>query len=89
MRYCKLCVQPNTRPNSYFTSDGICPACHYNNKLKKINWDKRFKLLKKLVEKYKSKNIKSFDSYDCIIGVSGGKDSTRKALFIRDKLKLQ
>ena len=44
MRYCKLCVQPNTRPNSYFTSDGICPACHYNNRLKKINWDKRFKL---------------------------------------------
>ena len=47
MKYCKLCVQPNTRPNSYFRSDGICPACDYNNKSKKIDWDKRFGLLKK------------------------------------------
>ena len=30
----------------------------------------------------------NFDSYDCMVGVSGGKDSTRQALFIRDKLKL-
>ena len=88
MRYCKLCVQPNTRPNSYFTTAGICPACDYNKKSKKINWNKRLDLLKKIVKKYKVKNLNNFDSYDCIIGVSGGKDSTRQALFIRDKLKL-
>ena len=27
--------------------------------------------------------------FDCIIGVSGGKDSTRQALWVRDKLKLR
>ena len=35
----------------------------------------------------KYKNDKS--AFDCIIGVSGGKDSTRQALWIRDKLKLR
>ena len=28
-------------------------------------------------------------TFDCIIGVSGGKDSTRQALFIREKLKMR
>ncbi len=88
MKYCKLCVQPDTRPNTYFTSKGICPACDYSKKSKNIDWDKRLKLLKRIVEKYKVQNINNYDSYDCIIGVSGGKDSTRQALFIRDKLKL-
>lgn len=88
MKFCKICVQPNTRPNSYFNSKGICPACDYNFKIKKIDWNKRLNLLKIIADKYKKKNYSSFDNYDCIIGVSGGKDSTRQALFIRDKLKL-
>lgn len=88
MQYCKICVQPNTRPNSVFNSKGICPACVYNNKLKKVNWEKRFELLNNILQKYKQKNTNSYDKFDCIIGVSGGKDSTRQALFIRDKLKL-
>tara|TARA_B110000027_G_C16113327_1_gene298911 strand:- start:56 stop:1186 length:1131 start_codon:yes stop_codon:yes gene_type:complete len=88
MIYCKICVQPNTRPNTYFTSKGICPACAYNLKSKKINWNKRLELLKGIIKKYKPKIINNYDKYDCIIGVSGGKDSTRQALFIRDKLKL-
>jgi len=88
MYYCKICVQPNTRPNAIFNSKGICPACVYNNKLKKVNWEKRFELLNNISKKYKQKKNNSYDKFDCIIGVSGGKDSTRQALFIRDKLKL-
>ena len=53
MRYCKLCVQPNTRPNSYFTTAGICQHVitikNLKNKLNKID------LLKKIVKKYKVK----------------------------------
>ena len=71
-QWCKLCVLPNTRPNLKF-SKGICNACNQNKKKNKINWSKRKILLKKIIKKIKSKNK---NNYDCLIPVSGGKDST-------------
>ena len=38
---------------------------------KKVNWEKRRKELLQIVKKFKSNSI-----YDCIVPVSGGKDST-------------
>ncbi len=87
MKYCKLCIQPNTRPNSYFGEDGICPACTYHHKVSvTADYDERFEDLIKLLEPYRKKTKHGFD---CIIGVSGGKDSTRQALWARDKLGLK
>ena len=87
MIYCKKCLIPHTRPNGKFT-DGICTACIYHNSISNIyiDWDERLKLLKELIKKDKYKTKKGH--FDCIIGVSGGKDSTRQALWVRDKLKL-
>jgi N-acetyl sugar amidotransferase len=87
MKYCKKCVQPDTRPGIQFDESGICPACNYSEKAIFIDWDKRKNELLKLVEDYK-KNNKS-QIYDCIIGVSGGKDSTRQAMYVRDVLGLR
>ena len=84
MKYCSICLQPNTRPNSYFTNEG-CPACNYHNALKNVDWEERFSQLENLIKKYPRKKGQFFD---CIIGVSGGKDSTRQALWARDKLGL-
>ena len=85
MKYCKKCLQPDTRPGSFFNKEGICPACdYYFNSNLKADWDERFELLKIEIKKYKNKN----SHFDCIIGVSGGKDSTRQALWARDKLGL-
>ena len=86
MRYCNSCLQPDTRPNSYFVK-GICPACNYHNEIKEINWEVRLNILNKISYQIKKQNYLK-NNYDCIIGVSGGKDSTRQALFVRDKLKL-
>jgi N-acetyl sugar amidotransferase len=85
MKYCIRCVQPDTRPNSIFTKKGICPACNYFESLKDVDWDERFELLKDIISRFKKENT-MFN--DCIMGVSGGKDSTRQALFLRDKLGL-
>ena len=85
MKYCKRCLQPNTRPNSKFTNEGICPACNYHMLLKNVDWQERYEILHNLIDTF-PKNYNQI--YDCIIGVSGGKDSTRQALFVRDKLKL-
>jgi len=83
MKYCKRCLQPDTRPNTVFSSDGICPACKYFEALQHVDWQERFEILQDLLSNYKRKRGQY---HDCIIGVSGGKDSTRQALFLRDKL---
>ena len=85
MKYCSICLQPDTRPNGYLTKKGICPACSYFNELKNVDWDERYYQLQELIKKFPRNKGQHFD---CIIGVSGGKDSTRQALWVRDKLKL-
>jgi N-acetyl sugar amidotransferase len=83
MKYCKRCLQPDTRPNTIFREDGICPACSYFEALQAVDWQERYEILRDLLANFKRKNGQY---HDCIIGVSGGKDSTRQALYLRDKL---
>jgi N-acetyl sugar amidotransferase len=86
MKYCKNCLQTDTRPNTIFDENGICPACNYFYSLKSIDWDERRKELDEIVE---FGNRHNHSGYDCIIGVSGGKDSTRQAKFVREVLKMR
>ncbi|APE46388.1 LPS biosynthesis protein [Delftia sp. HK171] len=86
MKYCTTCLQPNTRPNSVFTPVGQCPACAYHEAAKHIDWQERYEMLTDLVAGHRRQKKSGFD---CIIGVSGGKDSTRQALWVRDKLGLK
>lgn len=87
MRYCKRCVQPDTRPAIHFNEEGICGACLYYEQVEnKIDWTKRRKELLDIVNWAKA-NTKS--NYDCVTGVSGGKDSTLQALYARDVLGLR
>ena len=85
MLYCKTCLQPDTRPNTLFSDDGICPACTYYSHHKEIDWEERSRILSEIAASYRNPAAQ----YDCIIGVSGGKDSTRQALWVRDHLKLR
>ena len=85
MKYCKKCLQPDTRPGELFDSQGICLGCRNFYKSEEIGYEERFNLLKDLIKKYKSKKVGLFD---CLIGVSGGKDSLRQAIWVRDKLHL-
>jgi N-acetyl sugar amidotransferase len=85
MKYCKKCLQTDTRPNTVFTDDGICPACNYFDKLGNVDWQERTDILLDMAKDFPKSNRHDFD---CIIGVSGGKDSVRQAVFVRDKLGL-
>lgn len=85
MIYCTRCLQPNTRPNTQFSASGICPACVYMESMQTVDWRRRYEILVELLGNFKRKPGQHFD---CIIGVSGGKDSTRQALWARDKLGL-
>ncbi len=72
MKYCTSCVMPETKPDLFFDEKGVCDACHSAQLKAKINWRDREKEFEKLVEKFRSK---SGNNYDCVIPVSGGKDS--------------
>lgn len=85
MKYCKTCLQPDTRPGIRFDQWGICPACNYHKSLQEVDWEERRKELDAIVDFGKANN---HSGYDCIIGVSGGKDSTRQAFFVKDVLKM-
>lgn len=88
MKYCVNCLQPDTRPNTRFSEDGVCPACDYFARLQHVDWQERYEILLELVASYKQNRSRK-SRFDCIIGVSGGKDSTRQALWVRDKLGLK
>ena len=72
MKICTSCVMPNTKPDLNFDDNGICDACTSQSfKNDSIDWNKREQEFLALVKKNKK-----HPDYDCVIGVSGGKDST-------------
>ena len=85
LKICSKCIQPNTRPGILFSKQGVCGACLWEEEKKKIDWNKRINDLNEIVEVAKKKNA----NYDCVIGVSGGKDSTKQAITARDNLGLK
>ena len=85
MKVCSKCIQPDTRPDIYFNEDGICGACLWEDEKTHIDWNVREKELFDIANWAKAKN----SDYDCVIGVSGGKDSTTQAIVAKEKLGLR
>ncbi len=77
--FCKKCVTSNQRPRITFDDDCVCSACRYAEEKELIDWDLREKELRILLNKHRSKD----GSYDVVVPVSGGKDST----FVAHQLK--
>lgn len=77
MRYCKRCVMPDTKPDLHLDEEGICNACRSFEKRKEISWEERKVEFFRVFDKYRSKDSAN---WDCIIPVSGGKDSTYQVL---------
>ena len=86
MKYCKNCLETSTRPNINFDHSGVCFACNsFDNIHKEYSDNNRIRIFKDLIEKYRSKG----NYFDCILGISGGKDSTRQALWLKEKFNLR
>lgn len=74
MKYCKTCVQPDTRPGIFLDKNDVCSGCNgHEEKEIKINWPERKNTLDNILDRFRSK---TGEHYDCVIPVSGGKDST-------------
>ncbi len=79
MKFCKNCLYPDTKQDLWFNEEGICAACIAHEDRLDINWTEREKEFLQIVKKYKTK-----DYYDCVVPVSGGKDSTYQAIKVRN-----
>lgn len=83
MKYCKKCVYPQTAVNTILDEEGICSACRVAEEFERITpdfWNDREKKFKDIVESYRNKDG---SGYDCIIAVSGGKDSYWQTYLIK------
>lgn len=86
MNYCTNCVMPDSKPGINLDERGWCNACRASETKKKINWDKRWSELKGMAEEIKAQNN---PFYDCIVPVSGGKDSWYQAMVMAKELDLK
>lgn len=77
IRYCVRCVMPETKPDLLIDEKGVCNACRSFENRKSVDWAERKSGLIKILEKYKSKTQ---SQWDCIVPVSGGKDSTYQVI---------
>lgn len=72
MRYCSRCILPDTRPNLKLNAKGVCNACESHGQKKVIDWDARERAFGDVVQNA----MRRSQGYDCLVPVSGGKDST-------------
>ena len=86
MKYCKRCLYPeNHALNITFNKEGICSGCIVHEEKDYLNWIEREKKLLKILNNYRNNNQ---TNYDCIIPVSGGKDSYFIVDLIKNKYKM-
>jgi len=89
MKYCKICVYPFATVNLYIDDDGICSSCKSFEKAEELSqefWVKRKERFEQLVVETLKNNT---SNYDCLIPVSGGKDSYYQTHVIVKEFKLK
>lgn len=89
MQYCTKCVMPDTRPGEWgqkgglFDEEGVCLACRNYERRQQVDWASRHKELEILCDNYRNTN-----GYDCVIPVSGGKDSHYLVWKMKEQLNM-
>ncbi len=87
MKYCTKCVYPaaSAAPLA-FDENGVCSGCRVAGQKVRIDWDERAEELREIFEQYRSKDG---SNYDCLIPVSGGKDSHFQTYYVTEVLGLR
>jgi len=76
IRYCSRCVLPSSKPDLYFDAEGVCSACRSFSERPSIDWVARRDALSRILDSYR----RSDGYWDCVVPVSGGKDSTYQVI---------
>ena len=76
LKYCSRCVMPHTKPDLHIDEHGVCNACRAYEQRREVDWDLRRAELLTVLQRYR----KGDSNWDCIVPVSGGKDSTYQVI---------
>lgn len=80
LQYCVRCCMPETAEGIKFDDRGVCNACNSSEEKMHIDWAQRERDLRSKLDKFK---IKFADrAWDCILPISGGKDSFWQAYLL-------
>lgn len=80
LQYCTRCCLPETMEGITFDEFGVCTPCRSSEEKMHINWKDKQSELIQILNKFKNKNY-----YDCLLPISGGKDSTFQA-YVLDRV---
>lgn len=78
----------NARPTIIFDEECVCSGCRYHESRSKqleINWDEREAMFKQILDEAKRMAKERGNSHDCIVPVSGGKDSHYQVWLLKKK----
>lgn len=87
LKYCVRCCMPETVEGINFDDRGICNGCNSSEEKMHIDWEQREKDLVKKLNYYKEKL--KHRAYNCVLPVSGGKDSFFQAYMLTQKFKMR
>ncbi|MBP1741468.1 MAG: hypothetical protein H6Q48_3761 [Deltaproteobacteria bacterium] len=83
---CARCILPSSYPDIEFDKAGVCSFCQAEAQNRNLPKDSESKAnLDKIIRAHKRKNAK----YDAIVGLSGGKDSTYVAYYLKKEYDLK
>ena len=82
---CKICILSDAYPGIHFDSNGICNFCLSHPKEDKGAKEKLKRKLERIIGNFKGRSNK----YDVIVGLSGGKDSSYVAYYLKKEYDLK
>ena len=89
---CNKCLYPeNSKPTIKFDEKNVCSGCNFQserNKNLKVQFKKRSKIFNKIIEDAKKYAKQNNCSHECIVPISGGKDSHYQVWLLKEKYGL-
>ncbi len=86
VRRCTRCILPDSYPKISYDAEGVCNVCRtFEERWKDYDWESQGHELEVIFDKAKAKKRR----YDCMVPVSGGKDSAYALYICAQKYKLK
>lgn len=80
LKRCTKCILPETMPFIRFDQNGVCNYCHSYHQQKLLGEKK----IQAIAKRYRNSRARP----DCVVGVSGGRDSLYSLHYIKTQLRL-
>ena len=86
MTYCSRCCYPLVAATPItLDKEMVCSGCRTREEQKTVNWERRERMFRELCDDYRARKGKT---YDCVIPVSGGKDSFYQIHIVKNIYKI-